>query len=48
MSAQDAEQAVRGFFAAYTDGDPGKCDTVVADDYTDYKTRHDGNGGRPA
>lgn len=48
MSAQDAEQAVRGFFAAYSDGDPDKFDEVVADDYTDYGHNPPGRGPQGA
>jgi hypothetical protein len=48
MSTQDAEQAVRGFFTAYSDGDPGQFDRVVAPDYTDYGRTPPGRGPQGA
>jgi ketosteroid isomerase-like protein len=48
MSAQEAEQAVREFYAAYSDGDPDKFDEVVADDYTDYGHNPPGRGPQGA
>jgi hypothetical protein len=39
---------VRGYFDAYTAGDPGKFDDVVADDYTDYGHNPPGRGPQGA
>jgi hypothetical protein len=48
MSAEDAEQAVRGYYAAYSDGNPGLFDTVVSPGYTDYGHNPPGRGPQGA
>jgi hypothetical protein len=48
MSTQDAEQAVRGYFAAYSDGNPDLFDQVVSPEYTDYGHNPPGRGPQGA
>jgi hypothetical protein len=48
MAAMTSEDAVRAFFAAYSDGTPERFDEIVSPDYVDYGHTPPGQGPQGA